>query len=198
MWWFLHFFIVFEYWIISFIYKVTLDYINNLIWHWRLCRKDNWFVPYHLNLSYLIECVFVLLDIFLSMFLSMWSVMNLILLQACSAKKTEKNGHLFGFVPHTYFFFWTLLRVFLPRLEILFYSNHYFLVCIFKYRTSLDVNYRIENFTVFIETIFAEKAQKIEQQQHQQQQQRVGGVRSPNGIFTNQRFCHSYVPFVLC
>ena len=39
------------------------------------------------------------------------------------------------------FFFLTLLRIFVPSLEILFIINHYFLVYIFKYRTSLCVNY---------------------------------------------------------
>ena len=63
---------------------------------------------------------------------------------ACSAKKCDKNGHLLGFVPHTDFLFLTLLQIFIPRLEILFFINHYFLVCIFKHRKSLRVHFGLE------------------------------------------------------
>ena len=42
------------------------------------------------------------------------------------------------------FVFLTLLQIFVPRLEILFCINHYFLLYIFKYRTSLGVNSVLE------------------------------------------------------
>ena len=43
------------------------------------------------------------------------------------------------------FVFLTLLQIFVPRLEIIFFINHYFLVSIFKYRTSSRINYGLEN-----------------------------------------------------
>ena len=64
--------------------------------------------------------------------------------QVCSAEKSDKNGHLLGFATHAYFFFLTLLRIVLPRLEILFDNNHYVLVCIFKHHTSSRVNFGLE------------------------------------------------------
>ena len=42
------------------------------------------------------------------------------------------------------FFFWNLLRIFVLCLEIFFCYNRYFLVCIFKYRTSSRINYMLE------------------------------------------------------
>ena len=60
--------------------------------------------------------------------------------QACSAEKLDKNGYLLGFVQHTYFVFLNPLQIFVPRLEIIFFTNHYFLVCIFKYCKNSCVN----------------------------------------------------------
>ena len=60
------------------------------------------------------------------------------------AKNRDKNGHLFWFVPQTSYFYLTFLRRFVPHLEVLFCCNHYFLVCIFKYHTSLHVNSGLE------------------------------------------------------
>ena len=59
-------------------------------------------------------------------------------------EKRDKNRHLLGFVPHIYFFLLTLLQIFVPHLEILFCINHYFILCIFKYRTSLHFNSGLE------------------------------------------------------
>ena len=59
-------------------------------------------------------------------------------------KKGDKNGHLFGFVPNTYFCLLDHFWIFVLRLEILFCSNHYFIVCIFKYRKSYCVNSGLE------------------------------------------------------
>ena len=42
------------------------------------------------------------------------------------------------------FVFLTLLQIFVPRLEILFCINHYFLVCIFHYSSSSRVNSGLE------------------------------------------------------
>ena len=55
MWWILNFLITFEYRIITFIPRENLDNITNMIWCWRICRKDNQFVSYSLNVSYFIE-----------------------------------------------------------------------------------------------------------------------------------------------
>ena len=54
-------------------------------------------------------------------------------------KKRDKNGHLLGFVLHTYFSIFTSLLRFLPCLEVLLFMNHYFLVYIFKYCTSTHI-----------------------------------------------------------
>ena len=52
---------------------------------------------------------------------------------------------IFGGSYHIIFFvFLTPLWIFLPRLEIIFFINQYFLVCIFKYRTSLHINSGLE------------------------------------------------------
>ena len=55
--------------------------------------------------------------------------------------KTDIGGGTY----HIYIFvFLTTLRIFVPYLEILFFINQYFLVCILKYRTCLHVNYGLE------------------------------------------------------
>ena len=63
---------------------------------------------------------------------------------ACSTEQCDKNVHLLGFVPHTLFCLLDLFTKILPRLEIIFCINHYFLVCILKYRTSTRVNHGLE------------------------------------------------------
>ena len=60
-----------------------------------------------------------------------WCLHERVCFLGCSAEKLDKNGHLFGFILHTYFFFWAILRIFVPRLEIIFCCNNYFLVYIF-------------------------------------------------------------------
>ena len=65
-------------------------------------------------------------------------------LMVCSAKKYDKTDIYLGLYRIHTFVFWALLRIFVPRLEIFFCSNHYFLVCIFKYHTSLRVNSVLE------------------------------------------------------
>ena len=62
-------------------------------------------------------------------------------LGTCSAKKRDKNGHSYGIL---ILVFLTSLLIFVTRLEILFFINHYFLVCIFKYCTSSSINYGLE------------------------------------------------------
>ena len=42
------------------------------------------------------------------------------------------------------FVFLTLLRICVPRLETPFFIDHYFLVCIFNYRTNSRINYGLE------------------------------------------------------
>ena len=60
-------------------------------------------------------------------------------------KKNETKTDIFlGWYRLHIFFFWTLLRIFVPRLEIPFCSNHYFLVCILKYCKSLHINSGLE------------------------------------------------------
>ena len=60
--------------------------------------------------------------------------------EACSAKNVVKIGVYWGSYRINIFVFLTLLRIFIPRLETLFYINCYFLVCIFQYLTSTCVN----------------------------------------------------------
>ena len=60
--------------------------------------------------------------------------------EACSAKNVVKIGAYWGSYRINIFVFLTLLRIFIPRLETLFYINRYFLVCIFQYLTSTCVN----------------------------------------------------------
>ena len=62
-------------------------------------------------------------------------------LWACSAVKLDKTDIYWVLYGIHNFVFLTLLRIFVPRLEILLFINHYFLVCIFKYFTSSRVNY---------------------------------------------------------
>ena len=54
------------------------------------------------------------------------------------------------------FFFLTPLQIFAPCLEILFFINHYFLVYIFKYRTSPCVNsgLEIQGYRFYSDKIF--------------------------------------------
>ena len=55
----------------------------------------------------------------------------------CYAKKHDKIGHLLGFVPQTYFCrFGLFINICSIRLEVPFFMNDYFLVCLFKQRTS--------------------------------------------------------------
>ena len=42
-----------------------------------------------------------------------------------------------GFIMHIYIFFFIPLKIFVPCVDIFLLVNRYFLVCIFKYRTSL-------------------------------------------------------------
>ena len=58
----------------------------------------------------------------------------------CSAKKHDNNGHLLGFVPHVYFCLFDPFSIICTSFRI----NHYFLVCIFKYRKSSRVNSGLE------------------------------------------------------
>ena len=54
-------------------------------------------------------------------------------------EKSDKNGHLLGFVPHKYFSLLSYLLMFVPRLELLFFMNHYFILCICMYRKSTRI-----------------------------------------------------------
>ena len=77
-------------------------------------------------------------------------------LLACSAEKCDKTDIHLGSYGIRIFVFWTLLRILIPCLEILFCSNHYSLVCIFR---ALILSYKFLG-TIFIHTIFASTSQK--------------------------------------
>ena len=66
--------------------------------------------------------------------------------QVCSMKNVTKTEIYWGAYRIRLFVFLTLLRIFVRRLKILFCINHYFLGCIFKYRTSSRVNYELEMY----------------------------------------------------
>ena len=83
-------------------------------------------------------------DIFLWIFNMLRQIQVPRQLATCSARFCDKNGHFWVFVPHTYFVFLTPLQIFVPPLEIILFINHYFLVCIFRYRTSSCINYGLE------------------------------------------------------
>ena len=63
------------------------------------------------------------------------------IIKICSAKLCDKNGHFGGFIPHIYIFRSDPFKNIIPHLEVIFFNNHYFLVCIFKYCKSLRVKY---------------------------------------------------------
>ena len=46
-------------------------------------------------------------------------------------KLCEKKRHSFGFVWNTFFVFWNPLQIFVPRIDILFLGDNYFMVFIF-------------------------------------------------------------------
>ena len=57
----------------------------------------------------------------------------------CSAELCDKNGHFWGSYHIYIFVFLTSLQIFVPHLERLFFINHYFIVCIFKYHSSSHI-----------------------------------------------------------
>ena len=76
----------------------------------------------------------------------------------------QKRTFLGVHTAYIYFIFMTHLWIFIPLVEILLVSCHYFLVNIFKYHTSSRFNYGLEfRGTVIIPKIFAATAQKREQ-----------------------------------
>ena len=84
-----------------------------------------------------------------------------VLSTACSSKTMTKIDIYWGSYRIYIFVFLILLRIFVPRLDILVCINHYFIVCIFKYCTSLRLNYGLERRgTVFSQTISIATAQK--------------------------------------
>ena len=73
--WIFHLIIIYKYRIIPFSPSRNLDNNTNLIWCWGVCRRDNQFVYYCLNVSYFIEDWSVYLSIFLkisSLFMLWW------------------------------------------------------------------------------------------------------------------------------
>ena len=54
----------------------------------------------------------------------------------CWVKNVTKIDNYWGLYHRHIFAFFTSLLIFLPSLEVLFFMDYYFLVCIFKYRTS--------------------------------------------------------------
>ena len=60
-------------------------------------------------------------------------------------RKTWQKGRFIGVRTAYMFLFLTFLRTFVPPLEILFCINRYFLVFVFRYRTSMCVNSRLES-----------------------------------------------------
>ena len=61
--------------------------------------------------------------------------------RVCYAKNVTKMEIYWGSYRIHIFVFLILLGVFVPCLEIIFFINHYFIVCIFKYHTSSRVSY---------------------------------------------------------
>ena len=59
-------------------------------------------------------------------------------------KKLTKKDIYWGLYGIHNFVFLTFLKIFVPRLKMLFCINNYFLVCIFKYRKSSRVNSGLE------------------------------------------------------
>ena len=56
-------------------------------------------------------------------------------------KNVTKNAHLLGFVPHIYIWtFYPIMNI-VPHLEIIFFIDQHFIVCIFNYCTRSRVNY---------------------------------------------------------
>ena len=108
----------------------------------------------------------------------------------------EKNGHLLGFIPHTYF------CLFDPFTNIctLFRNNllywYFFLLCIFNYCTSSRVNYVIEfRGAIFIQTISAETARKIDSSNSNSKGKRR---LIPWWCTYDDSFHHSSVILILC
>ena len=98
----------------------------------------------------------------------------------CSTKLGDKNGHFWVLYRIYTFVFLTPFKIFVPCLEILFFINHYFLVCIFKYRTSLresDWYFYFYSWVINLVVLFiltklsavAATATQIEQQQQNKQ-----------------------------
>ena len=65
-------------------------------------------------------------------------------IMGCSTKKRDKDDIYWCSYSIHIFVFLTLLRIFVPRLEIRFCINHYFLLFISKYRTSPHDNSGLE------------------------------------------------------
>ena len=80
MWCIFNFLTICKYWILPFRSKDSLDFITNMIWCWMLCRKNNYSYP----LDWM--CLILLnMDLFywifvLTMFLTLWYLMEWILL----------------------------------------------------------------------------------------------------------------------
>ena len=62
----------------------------------------------------------------------------------CSGENVTKVEIYWGLYHIHNWVFLTYLWIFVTCLEIIFYINHYFLVCTFKYRTSLRINSGLE------------------------------------------------------
>ena len=81
---------------------------------------------------------------------------------------------------HIHIFFLTLLRISVPHLELLFSINHYFIVCIFNYRTILHVNYGLEIYCycLYLNNFFSNSKKREQKQQQQQRLSTYSFVRS--------------------
>ena len=98
-------------------------------------------------------------------------------------KNVKKTDIYWGSYGIYIFIFFTPLQIFVPLLEIIFFNNHYFLVCIFKYCTSTRVNYVIEIYRYcFYSNNTHSNNTKIGQEK--QKYQRVRAVRLPECLFT--------------
>ena len=114
-------------------------------------------------------------------------------LKACSTQKGgQKNGHLLGFLPRTYF---CLFLIFVPSLEIILFIIHFFqYVYLSTMKISALMMGQKVRGVVFIQTISAKTAQKREQQQ--QQQQRVSAYYFVRLLGVCDGFCHILMSFM--
>ena len=111
--------------------------------------------------------------------------------KACSTKNMTKIAIYWGSYHRHIFVFLTSLLIFVTHLEVLLFMDSYYLVCIFKYRTSTRIFslkilfYFWVRYLVVLPTSesSAAAARARKQEQHQQQPQSVDAVQSSDCVF---------------